>query len=49
MSGGSTSKLMDTAFIDFVQNIVGVDQVSPTVTSSKQFIYGTYNTNTNIV
>lgn len=40
---------MDSAFIDFVENINGVDKVSPTVTSSKQFIYETYNTNANII
>ncbi|NDK19925.1 FtsX-like permease family protein [Candidatus Gracilibacteria bacterium] len=48
-SGGNASKLMDSAFIEFVENINGVDKVSPTVTSSKQFIYGTYNTSANII
>lgn len=40
---------MDSAFIDFVENINGVDKVSPTVSASKQFIYGTYNTNGSII
>jgi putative ABC transport system permease protein len=40
---------MDSAFINFVENIPGVDKVSPTVSASKQFIYGTYNTNGSII
>ncbi|MDD2565727.1 MAG: ABC transporter permease [Candidatus Gracilibacteria bacterium] len=47
--GGSSSDLLDDGFINFVASIPGVKKVSPTVTTSKQFIYGTYNTNSSIV
>lgn len=39
---------MDDTFLDFVKNIPGVKDVSPSVTANKQFIYGTYNTNAGI-
>lgn len=48
VSSTNASSLMDDAFIDFVKNIPGVKDVSPTVTANRQFIYGTYNTNTSI-
>ncbi|MDD2487229.1 MAG: ABC transporter permease [Candidatus Gracilibacteria bacterium] len=47
--GGSTSNLIDDSFVEFIRNIPGVKRVSPTVNASKQFIYGTYNTNSSIV
>ncbi|MCK9272695.1 ABC transporter permease [Candidatus Gracilibacteria bacterium] len=47
--GGSTKDLIDDEFVNFIANIPGVKRVSPTVTTSKQFIYGSYNTNANIV
>ncbi|EKD66350.1 MAG: hypothetical protein ACD_49C00050G0020 [uncultured bacterium (gcode 4)] len=45
----STKDLIDDEFVNFVANIPGVKRVSPTVTTSKQFIYWSYNTNANIV
>lgn len=39
---------MDDTFLEFVKNIPGVKDVSPTVTANKQFIYTTYNTNAGI-
>lgn len=45
----SSSTLIDDDFLDFVKTIDWVKNVSPTVTKSKQFIYGTYNTNTSVV
>ncbi|EKE26863.1 MAG: hypothetical protein ACD_4C00135G0002 [uncultured bacterium (gcode 4)] len=46
--GWSTSNLIDEDFVNFVKSIVWVKRVSPTVTTSKQFIYWTYNTNSSI-
>ncbi|MFA6091079.1 MAG: ABC transporter permease [Candidatus Gracilibacteria bacterium] len=48
VSGSNSAKLMDDAFIDFVKNIPGVKDVSPSVNASKQFIAGSYNTNASI-
>lgn len=48
-SSTNASKLMDDTFIDFVKNIPGVKDVSPSVTANRQFIYGAYNTNASIV
>lgn len=45
----STKDLIDDNFVNFVANIPWVKRVSPTVTTSKQFIYWTYNTNASIV
>lgn len=45
----STKDLIDDEFVNFIANIPGVKRVSPTVTTSKQFIYWSYNTNANIV
>jgi len=49
VSSSNASKLMDDVFLDFVKNIPGVTDISPTITANKQFIYGTYNTNASIV
>lgn len=49
VSTSSSSKLIDDAFVDFVKNIPGVKEVSPSVTTNKQFIYESYNTNASIV
>jgi putative ABC transport system permease protein len=35
--------------LDFIKNIPGVKEVSPSVTTNKQFIYESYNTNASIV
>ncbi len=45
----SSPKLLDDDFVDFVSQIPRVTAVSPTVSSSKQLIYGTYNSNIQIV
>lgn len=45
----STSDLIDDSFVNFVASIPWVKTVLPTVTSSKQFIYWTYNTNASLV
>ncbi len=45
----STSDLINDDFVNFISSIPWVKNVSPTVTTSKQFIYWTYNTNSNIV
>lgn len=45
----SSSSLIDDDFLAFLTTIPWVNRVSPTVTSSKQFIYWTYNTNSSIV
>ncbi len=49
ISTSSSSKLIDDAFVDFIKNIPGVKEVSPSVTTNKQFIYESYNTNASIV
>ncbi|MDD5376706.1 MAG: ABC transporter permease [Candidatus Gracilibacteria bacterium] len=52
VGGGSSSNsttLIDNAFLDFVKNVPGVKDISPSVTANKQFIYGTYNTNASIM
>lgn len=48
VSSSNASKLIDDTFLDFVKNIPGVKDISPSVTANKQFIYGTYNTNAGI-
>ncbi|MEF2175928.1 MAG: ABC transporter permease [Candidatus Absconditabacteria bacterium] len=47
--GGTPSDLLDDDLLNFIKGIEGVKDVSPTVTSSKQFIYETYNTSAQIV
>ncbi|MDD2891642.1 MAG: ABC transporter permease [Candidatus Gracilibacteria bacterium] len=52
IGGGSSSnsaQLINDTFLDFVKNIPGVKDVSPSVSASRQFIYGTYNTNVSII
>lgn len=49
VSTSNSATLIDDAFLDFVKNIPGVKEVSPTASASKQFIYGTYNTSASIV
>lgn len=46
---GSTSDLIDDSFLNYLSSIPWVKTVLPTVTSSKQFIYWTYNTNASLV
>ncbi len=48
VSSSNSAKLIDDVFLDFVKNIPGVKDISPTATSNKQFIYGSYNTNAGI-
>ncbi len=45
----SKSDLIDDAFVDFIKNTPLVKWVSPNASASKQFIYWTYNTNTQII
>lgn len=42
-SRSSNSNIIDDNFIDYIKSIVWVKSVSASVNSSKQFIYGTYN------
>lgn len=48
ISSSSSAKLIDDTFLEFVKNIPGVKDISPSVTANKQFISGTYNTNAGI-
>lgn len=43
------SNLLDEDLVKFLQWIEWVKEVSPTVTTSKQFIYESYNTNTQVI
>lgn len=45
----SSTDLIDDDFVEFVESIDWVKTVSPTVTTSRQFIYSTYNTSSSIV
>lgn len=44
-STSNSAKLINDTFLEFVKNIPGVKDISPSVTANKQFIYGSYNTN----
>lgn len=48
-AGGSSPNLIDDQFLEFVRGIQGVKEISPTVSTSKQLIYKTYNTNAQIL
>lgn len=41
--------MIDDQFLEFVRGIQGVKEISPTVSTSKQLIYKTYNTNAQIL
>lgn len=43
------SDLLDDDLLNFIKTIEWVKAVSPTVTSSKQFIFDTYNTNSQVI
>ncbi len=48
-SASVSSDLIDDDFLDFVKTIPWIKEVSPTVTSSRQFIYKTYNTSSQAI
>lgn len=45
----SNKNLIDDEFVSFVKDIQWVKNVSPIISSSRQFIYWTYNTNSSII
>ncbi|MDD2516011.1 MAG: ABC transporter permease [Candidatus Gracilibacteria bacterium] len=49
-SGGNTKKtnVIDDEFLTFLKDIDGVKNISPTVSTNKQFIYGTYNSSSSV-
>lgn len=47
--GVSSSTLIDDDFLDYVKSINWVKNISPVVNANRQFIYGTYNTNSSIL